>query len=183
MHNEHLVYLPFPSEGNYQNLDGQSGEGLKRIFVASGARSAERVLLWFKGEISDARPDSTRPNATRPNGHHPFEKLISLERVDRFTSGLLCSMSPFNKFRIWPVPIPTGACHGTWHVPGRGCQLHNGWPDCVQIWCVTRDPLDKCFTHVWGGVHLHVRTCTPVFQVPQTAGRIAFKFCVWLGAH
>ena len=28
------------------------------------------------------------------------EKLISLERVDRFTSDLLCSMSPFNKFRI-----------------------------------------------------------------------------------
>ena len=24
-------------------------------------------------------------------------------------------MSPFNKFRIWPVPIPTGAYHGTWH--------------------------------------------------------------------
>ena len=35
--------------------------------------------------------------------------------------------------------------------------LANGWADCVQIWCVARDPLDKCFTHVWGGVHLHVR--------------------------
>ena len=35
MHNEHLVYSPFPSEGNYQNLDGQSGEGLKRIFVSN----------------------------------------------------------------------------------------------------------------------------------------------------
>ena len=68
------------------------------------------------------QPDPTRPDPTRP--HHAFEKLISLERVDRFTSGLLCSMSPFNKFRIWPVPIPTGACHGTWHVPGRGCRRH-----------------------------------------------------------
>ena len=50
-----------------------------------------------------ARPDPTRPNPTRPDPtrpHHAFERLISLERVDRFTSGLLCSMSPFNKFRI-----------------------------------------------------------------------------------
>ena len=31
------------------------------------------------------------------------------------------------------------------------------------FFCVTRDPLDKCFTHVWDGVHLHVRTCTPLF--------------------
>ena len=98
-------------------------------FITSGARSAERVLLWFKAEISvcAARPDPTRPDPTRPNPtrpHHAFEKLISLEHVDRFTSGLLCSMSPFNKFHIWPVPIPTGACHGTWHVPGRGCRRH-----------------------------------------------------------
>ena len=70
------------------------------VLVTSGAQSAERVLLWFKGEISvcAAQPDPTRPDPTRP--HHAFEKLISLERVDRFTSGLLCSMSPFNKFRI-----------------------------------------------------------------------------------
>ena len=94
------------------------------IVITSGARSAERFLLQFKGEISvcAAQPDPTQPDPTRP--HHAFEKLISLERVDRFTSGLLCSMSPFNKFRIWPVSIPTGACHGTWHVPGRGCRRH-----------------------------------------------------------
>ena len=59
----------------------------------------------------------------------------------------------------------------------------NGWADCVQIWCVAGDPLDRCFRHVWGGVHLRVRTCTPLFQISQTAGRIAFKFCVWLGAQ
>ena len=28
--------------------------------------------------------------------------------------------------------------------------------------CVNRDPLDNCFAHVWCGVHLHVRTCTPL---------------------
>ena len=68
---------------------------MSHYIITSGARSAERVLLWFKGEISvcAAQPDPTRP-------HDAFEKLISLERVDRFTSGLLCSMSPFNKFRI-----------------------------------------------------------------------------------
>ena len=49
--------------------------------------------------------------------------------------------------------------------------------------CVTRDPLDKCVTHVWGGVHLHVRTCTPLLHISQTAGRIVFKFCVWQGTH
>ena len=47
----------------------------------------------------------------------------------------------------------------------------------------TRDPLDNCFPHVWGGVHLHVRTCTPVFQISQAAGRIVFKFGVWLGTY
>ena len=33
-------------------------------------------------------------------------------------------------------------------------------------------------TQVKGGVHLHVRTCTAVFHVSQTAGRIAFKLGV-----
>ena len=63
-----------------------------------------------------ARPDPTHPDPARPDPtrhHDAFEKLISLERVDRFTSGLLCSMSPFKKFRIWLTPIPAGACHGT----------------------------------------------------------------------
>ena len=49
----------------------------------------------------------TRPNPTRP--HDAFEKLISLERVDGFASGLLCSMSPsinfvFDQHRYPPVP-------------------------------------------------------------------------------
>ena len=38
-----------------------------------------------------------------------------------------------------------------------------GGADRVQILCVNREPLDKSFTHVWGEVHLHVRTCTPCF--------------------
>ena len=47
--------------------------------------------------------------------------------------------------------------------------LANGWMDCIEIWCVSSHihyiiTLDKCGTHVWGGVHLHVRTCTPRFR-------------------
>ena len=37
--------------------------------------------------------------------------------------------------------------------------LGNGWTDCAEMWCVVRDPLARCFTKVWGGVHLHVLTC------------------------
>ena len=121
-----------------------SSRAFKRRIVRLSAAIRSRVMTWgrltplpsksrvakypskcrVKGEISvcAAQPDPTQPDQTRP--HHAFEKLISLERVDRFTSGLLCSMSPFNKFRIWPTPIPAGACHGTWHVPSRGCRRH-----------------------------------------------------------
>ena len=63
----------------------------ERKFITSGARSEFFCGLREKSQYA-------RPNPTRP--HHAFEKLISLERVDRFTSGLLCSMSPFNKFHI-----------------------------------------------------------------------------------
>ena len=40
--------------------------------------------------------------------------------------------------------------------------LANGWADCVQTWCVASDPLDERLTQVRCGVHLHVRTCTPL---------------------
>ena len=37
----------------------------------------------------------------RPTGHgHALQTLISLERDDQFTSGLLCPMPPSNQFRI-----------------------------------------------------------------------------------
>ena len=142
---------------------------------------ATALPCWEKSEYQ--RPDPTRPRDT-------FDKLISLERVHRFTSGLLCSMLQFNKFCIWPVPIPAGACHGTRHVPSERVSktphpriLHDGWPDCVQIWCVLKDQLPITFTQVGGEVHLYVRSCTPLFHILQTTGRIAFKFCVWLGIH
>ena len=43
--------------------------------------------------------------------------LISLERDDQFTNGHRNTMPPSNQSCIWPVPIPAGACYGTWHVP------------------------------------------------------------------
>ena len=49
-------------------------------------------------------------------------------------------------------------------------QLHDGWPDCVQIWCVFRDQLAIIFIQVRGGVHPHVRTWTPLSHTLQTAG-------------
>ena len=45
------------------------------------------------------------------------------------------------------------------HVHTPFADLANGWADCVQIWFVARDPLDKGFAQVRGDVHLHVRTC------------------------
>ena len=94
-------------------------EGVQRweqfcAVVTSEREARSEFLLWFKGEIWVC---ADRPNPTRPND--AFEKLISLELDDRITSGLLCSMSPFNKFRIWPTPLPAGACHGTRHVPSE----------------------------------------------------------------
>ena len=61
--------------------------------------------------------------------------------------------------------------------------LANGWADCVQIWCVSRDPLDKSSTQAIYGMHLHVRTCTPLFPISHTVWRIVLKFGVWLGIH
>ena len=70
----------------------------------------------MSGRVSDIS-DNVSVNG-RPTGYgHALQRLISLERDDQFTSGLLCPMSPSNQFRICPAPIPAGACHGTWHVP------------------------------------------------------------------
>ena len=48
------------------------------------------------------------------------------------------------------------------HVHTRFPDLANGCTDCVQIWCAASDPLDERLTQVRCGVHLHVRTCTPL---------------------
>ena len=86
----------------------------------------------------------------------------------------------FDRHGYPPAPATArGTCRG------RGCRrhplhryLHDGWPGCVKVWRVLRDQLAITFTQVRGGVNLHVRMCIPLFHISQTAGRIAFKFCV-----
>ena len=151
--------------------------------VTSGARSAERVL-WFKGEISvcAARPDPTQPDP------------VTLLRILYLWNGLtdsravffvLCHHSinfVFDRHRYLLVPV---TARGTWRGEGVGDTLSIGN-------FTTAGPIAFIFgvcllaitsTQVRGGVNLHVRTCTPVFHISKTAGRIAFKFCVWLGTH
>ena len=61
------------------------------------------------------------------------------------------------------------------------------WTDCVQIWYVGWG--SKCLPQVIGGVHLHVRTCAPLFHKCSacrhsvTVGPIALKFVMHLETH
>ena len=86
---------------------------LHLVRLITSEREARSEFFCLRNLICAARPDPTRPDPTRPDPTRPdptqpnptrprdaFEKLIALERIDRFTSSLLCSMSPFNKFRI-----------------------------------------------------------------------------------
>ena len=67
--------------------------------------------------------------------------------------------------------------------------LGNGLTDCVQIWYVGWGSLTKCLPQVIEGVHLHVRTCSPLFHkcsaccFSVTVGPIALKFGMHLGTH
>ena len=67
--------------------------------------------------------------------------------------------------------------------------LRNGLADCVQIWYVRWGSLTKCLPQVMGGVHLHVRTCAPLFykcsacRYSVMVGPIALKFGMHLGTH
>ena len=67
--------------------------------------------------------------------------------------------------------------------------LGNGLADCVQIWYVGCGSLTKCLPQVIDEVHLHVRTCAPLFHkcsaccFSVTVGPIALKFGMHLGTH
>ena len=86
-----------------------------------------------------------------------------------------------------PTLIPSDACHGMWHVPSERVSEthypglgHNAWVDCIQIWCVLRDHQASYYLYKsqrYGD--LHVRTCTPLFHISGTAGRIVLKFGAW----
>ena len=61
-----------------------------------GALSPERCFVT-SSRFSDILENVSMNG--RPTGHgHTLQTLISLERDDQFTSGLLCSMSPSNQF-------------------------------------------------------------------------------------
>ena len=61
--------------------------------------------------------------------------------------------------------------------------------ECVQIWYVGWGSLTKCLPQVIDGMHLHVRTCAPLFHkcsaccFSVTVGPIALKFGMHLGTH
>ena len=87
----------------------------EKSFITSGARSAERVLLWFKGEISvcAARPDPTQPD--------PITLLRSLYHWNGLTDSravffVRCHHSinfVFDRYRYPPVPARArGTCRG-----------------------------------------------------------------------
>ena len=67
--------------------------------------------------------------------------------------------------------------------------LGNGLADCVQIWYVGWGSLTKCLPQVIDEVHLHVRTCAPLFHkcsaccFSVTVGPTALKFGMHLGTH
>ena len=58
--------------------------------------------------------------------------------------------------------------------------LGNGLTNCAEFWFVVIYQLAWCFTKVLYGVHVHVRTCAPLFRISETAGRIAPKLGSWL---
>ena len=116
--------------------------------------------------------------------------LVSLKLYDQLIRGLLCCMSPPFLSHMRTTAKHSGARHGTWHVPSEGCQKYPSGP-------ITSQRLDRLcsnlasvsvqvamiFTQVRRGMHMHVRTCTHLFNISETAGRIALKFGVWLGTH
>ena len=98
---------------------------------------------------------------------------VSQERLDRLCSNLVSG--------LWAMNYVLSTSHG-WYISARA-QVHtallhlgNGLADCVQIWCMGWGLLTTCFPQVMGGVHLHVRTCAPLFHTSGTAGRIVLKF-------
>ena len=69
----------------------------------------------------------------------------------------------------------------------RFCISEMAWPIVVQIWYVGWGSLTKCLPQVIDEVHLHVRTCAPLFHkcsaccFSVTVGPIVLKFGMHLG--
>ena len=91
---------------------------------------------------------------------------ITSWRLTRMRSNFACVYRPagyyFNTSQSWG-----GSARAHVHTPFP--YLANDWADYVQIWYVARGPLDKRFTQGRDGMHLHLRTCTPLFHTSRTA--------------
>ena len=159
-----------------------------KSFIMS-EREAQSEFCGLREKFQYARPDPTRPDPTRSG---PVTLLRSLYLWSGLTDSravffVQCHHSinfVFDRHRYPPV---LATARGTCRV--RGCRRHptpgnstTAGPIAFKF-DVFIDQVAITFAQVRGGVHLHVRTCTPLFHILETAGRIAFKFCVWLGAH
>ena len=131
--------------------------------IASGARSAERILRGLVEKSKHERPGTARHDTTRPRD--AFDELISLQPWVWLTNGLLWWVAASLLPSMEPPPILLGSHCGTCKV--RGCKklatklftkFRNGWTDSGQIWCVLRDQAGVHITQVMGGVHLYLGT-------------------------
>ena len=141
----------------------------------------ERVLLWFKGEISVC---AARPNPTRPD---PMTLLRSLYLWNGLTDSravffVRCHHSINSVFDLHRYPPVPATARGTCRV--RGCRRHPT--------SVTPRPLARLRSNLvcaYGPAGYYFYTCLrwsasarahvhTLFHMSRTAGRSAFKFCV-----
>ena len=103
-------------EGGRERGSKGEGGGRERGGGREGERGEGKEKEW-EGERERGGGGKGGSGPTRPRD--AFERLISRERVDRFTSGLLCSMSPFKKIAYltdtdtrWCLVTARGTCRG-----------------------------------------------------------------------
>ena len=98
---------------------------------------------------------------------------ITAQRVGRMRWNLVCTWGPISyslcSSQGWGISARV-------HVHTPLLYLENGWTDCADIWHVASGQLVMRLPHVYGGVTMHVRTCTPHFYISGTAEPIALRF-------
>ena len=98
---------------------------------------------------------------------------ITAQRVGRLRWNLVCTWGPISyslcSSQGWGISARA-------HVHTPLLYLENDWTDCADIWHVASGQLVMRLPHVYGGVTMHVRTCTPHFYISGTAEPIALRF-------
>ena len=107
------------------------------LVITSGARSAERVYFYIPEKSQYERP------AGRPAVVTLFERLFLWNRMTNSRTVILIRCHHpinhvFDRYRYPPVPATArGTCRGEGVEDTLSLgNSTNGWPDCVQIWCV-----------------------------------------------